>query len=213
MENYELYHHGIKGMKWGVRRYQNKDGSLTAAGKKHYYNNDGSLTAAGKKDLTVFGTAKPFYVKTKTGEILTIDPKKSRSFVQKLMLDKDMDMGYRGEANYDIKKSDGKTIGELSLMSKRSGYNKDTAYADWITIDKVERGKGYATSVLEEVLVKANDAGYSKMALNALKEPRPLYERMGFEYVDKSKKNLVDQIRSFEVGCKPMEYDLKRLKK
>ena len=31
---YELYHHGVKGMKWGVRRYQNKDGSLTAAGKK-----------------------------------------------------------------------------------------------------------------------------------------------------------------------------------
>ena len=29
----ELYHHGVKGMKWGVRRYQNKDGSLTAAGK------------------------------------------------------------------------------------------------------------------------------------------------------------------------------------
>ena len=29
-----LAHHGIKGMKWGVRRYQNKDGSLTAAGKK-----------------------------------------------------------------------------------------------------------------------------------------------------------------------------------
>ena len=32
----ELYHHGIKGQKWGVRRYQNKDGSLTAAGKKRY---------------------------------------------------------------------------------------------------------------------------------------------------------------------------------
>lgn len=30
----ELYHHGVKGMKWGVRRYQNKDGSLTPAGKK-----------------------------------------------------------------------------------------------------------------------------------------------------------------------------------
>lgn len=33
---YELYHWGIKGMKWGVRRFQNKDGSLTPAGRKRY---------------------------------------------------------------------------------------------------------------------------------------------------------------------------------
>ena len=32
----ELYHHGILGQKWGVRRYQNPDGSLTAAGKARY---------------------------------------------------------------------------------------------------------------------------------------------------------------------------------
>lgn len=31
-----LYHHGIKGQRWGVRRYQNEDGSLTNAGKKRY---------------------------------------------------------------------------------------------------------------------------------------------------------------------------------
>lgn len=32
----ELYHHGIKGQKWGVRRYQNEDGSYTEEGKKRY---------------------------------------------------------------------------------------------------------------------------------------------------------------------------------
>ena len=34
MSSNELAHHGIKGMRWGVRRYQNKDGSLTKAGRK-----------------------------------------------------------------------------------------------------------------------------------------------------------------------------------
>ena len=36
MEYDVLAHHGVKGMKWGVRRYQNKDGTLTNAGKKRY---------------------------------------------------------------------------------------------------------------------------------------------------------------------------------
>lgn len=65
MDSNELCHHGVKGQKWGVRRYQNKDGSLTYAGKKRalkiqdqytefskdkkYRDKDGNLTYAGRK--------------------------------------------------------------------------------------------------------------------------------------------------------------------
>ena len=41
MPDLYLAHHGIKGQKWGVRRWQNDDGSLTDAGRKHYGYGDG----------------------------------------------------------------------------------------------------------------------------------------------------------------------------
>lgn len=66
--NNEIKHHGIKGQKWGRRRYQNPDGSLTAAGRKRYgtkenfesrYDEDvkngikaGKKLVDGSKDLT-----------------------------------------------------------------------------------------------------------------------------------------------------------------
>lgn len=39
-----LEHHGIKNQKWGVRRYQNEDGSLTPEGRKRYLKNPGNIT-------------------------------------------------------------------------------------------------------------------------------------------------------------------------
>ena len=54
LRNDELYHHGIKGQRWGVRRYQNADGSLTPAGMRHY-------NRQAKEDAKEYARAKMFY--------------------------------------------------------------------------------------------------------------------------------------------------------
>ena len=46
-----IEHHGVLGQKWGVRRYQNADGSLTAAGKKHISKEYAKAQAKGDKQL------------------------------------------------------------------------------------------------------------------------------------------------------------------
>lgn len=80
----ELYHHGIKGQRWGVRRYRNKDGTLTSDGKKRYNENQKSNkkrklstkqkvtigVAAGTATLAVVGgIAYSKYIKSKAGEM------------------------------------------------------------------------------------------------------------------------------------------------
>ena len=64
MNNKELMHYGVKGMKWGVRRYLNPDGTLTTKGKKRYSESNRYTTKNG--ETVDIMTSKSRIFKTKT---------------------------------------------------------------------------------------------------------------------------------------------------
>lgn len=66
----EFYHHGILGMKWGVRRYQNEDGTLTAAGKRRQNRLENKVREARAKFETKSARQGNKY-QSKYGEVLT----------------------------------------------------------------------------------------------------------------------------------------------
>ena len=81
---------GVKGMKWGVRRYQNEDGSLTPAGKKRYGSAKTTLEGSSKilSDASRIGSGQKSKVKN-TKDYSNISDSELRDRVRRLNLEQD----------------------------------------------------------------------------------------------------------------------------
>lgn len=183
-----LAHHGVKGQKWGVRRYQNEDGSLTSEGKQRYSKSTDS-------------------VKTSNGETLVLERKKAPAIAR--LLSKVVPAirnNMENDRQYVIKRNE-KRIGDLEVFRE----SKDSVNVVWIGIDDKERGRGYASSVMKHVIDRAKKEKMSKVTLEVpgnSPDARHIYEKLGF----KNKGRVSDENDVWK-GLTAMELDLRRKRK
>ena len=138
MDN-ELQHFGIKGMKWGVRRYQNKDGSLTPAGKKRYGESDEERE---KKEKSKKTKAKVATAAVATAAVATA-----------AAMNKD-----------NIKKG----MDYVKANKPSKGEKKETTVDDYKESLKKTQSADKALQGIKELVNKADDVAYAKKVRNDL---------------------------------------------
>lgn len=154
MDNNELMHHGVRGMKWGVRRYQNKDGSLTAAGKKRYEKEMARLREEQKTLKNKQAT------KAKLDKLNSMKEDVER---QKRELNGDSKPISKMSRTKEVRKSP-KEMSYEELQTTVNRMNLEARY-DQLNPEKVSAGKRFVQKVLKDVVVPAT----TEVARNTLK--------------------------------------------
>lgn len=171
----ELYHHGILGQKWGVRRYQNEDGTYTNAGKERRRSENNVRTF--NKDLDERTLLRG---KTRRGEVVSVYQDR-HSKIQRLMAKgfKSINKNMLNSKIMTISVADEK-VGELQLFKESPTSINGT----WLGIESQHRGKGYATAALTSAIDYCREQGYKQFTLEVpgnSPDARHIYEKMGFK--------------------------------
>lgn len=129
---FSLEHHGVKGQKWGVRRFQNKDGSLTSAGRKRY-----------SKDNVRRQVAK---TSSDVENIIS-----SLSAKERKLLGGKPGTQYLSEAEYsDVAKRFIKKYGDTPVAFLDIYYASNGAGSIALATSSDARGKGYASELVQK---------------------------------------------------------------
>ncbi len=169
--NDQIWHWGIPGMKWGVRRYQNKDGTLTEAGKKRY-DRDVAANAKKKKDnrLSEEGLQDPNrWVREDRERAKSVaDAGNQMAGNLKALSDKSMKIQSRRTEKMDLSKM---TDQEMREQINRAMLEKQ--YDDMFNPKKVYSGREAVSDTLEvagSVLAITSSALSIALAIQKLRE-------------------------------------------
>ena len=164
-----LSHHGIKGQKWGVRRYQNRDGRLTAAGKIRY--SDATKNKFHEEEIIV---------KTKNGVTLTATENKTPALTRLIAKHSPKIRSELEKSKIcSIRDPSGTKVGDLQLYKESS----DSVNVVWVGINESKRGYGYAQAIMSGVEEFARKNGLKRITLEVpgnSPDARHIYEKQGF---------------------------------
>ena len=196
--NGELRHWGIRGMKWGVRRYQNKDGSLTPAGKKRY-NNEVEETPEAKEakrqQIIKTGSAKEVY-----GIKDTLSSQEQNTVRQRLQWESDIRRLAESEAaSAAAAKGKSKVEKAFDSIGKIKNYAVETAqlYNMGINVANAFRGTNkISLPKIDTDVTKGNKAVRTaeKKLLNAVKKPAEKVEAAVNKVVEKNADKAVSSV-------------------
>lgn len=172
---YEMYlaHHGILGMKWGLRRYQNKDGSLTPAGKTRYAGSPNPR----HKPSSARKVAKQRAAALEKARQVRAEKKAFEEARQKALKS--------GNATEVLKYKDSSTRTEL-----QDAYNRISTERLLMEISAKEtaKGKSRVDKVLDEVNKWADRANRTVEILNKAKKVKSLFDEQKNKQEEKEKK-------------------------
>ena len=171
----ELYHHGIKGQKWGVRRFQNKDGSLTPAGEKRY-GDDNPNNQTPKQETKKSNSIDGAKVYSKHGVEVSLQKQPTSLIAKAIGKISKKSREYQEKSDFMDVKVGGKTVGDLQLYRE----DKKSINVVWVSINEGHEGQGYGKAVVDH----AKKQGLDRVTLEVpgiSPNARHIYESLGFE--------------------------------